>query len=200
MEELKEGKSKRMKRKHKQHSRPKRPFDKARIEEEAEIKKEFGLKNKKEIWRAEARIKSIRKKAKKLIFTSPKEQQILFNYLKKMGFSANTIGDILSLDKKDYLNRRLQTIVAVKGLAPTMKSARQLIIHKKVLVNGEAVNSPSYIVPVELENRISLKESKKRIDTENKKNKEIFHLPETQRVFDKKETPIEEKIEEMIVE
>ncbi len=169
-----------MKRKHKQYSRPKRPFDKARIEEEGKIKEEFGLKNKKEIWRAEARIKSIREKAKKLIFTNPKEQQVLFNYLKKIGFSTNSIGDILSLDKRNYLNRRLQTLVAVKGLAPTMKSARQLIIHKKVLVDGGVVNSPSYIVPVELENKIFLKETKGKID--------------------KKETLAEEKIEEIIEE
>ena len=34
-----------MKRKHKIYSRPKRPFDKVRIDEEAKIKEEFGLKN-----------------------------------------------------------------------------------------------------------------------------------------------------------
>ena len=33
-----------MKRKHKIYSRPKRPFDKARIDEEAQIKREYGLK------------------------------------------------------------------------------------------------------------------------------------------------------------
>ena len=60
-----------MKRKHKQYSKPKRPFDKVRIDEEAKIKEEFGLKNKKEIWRAEARIKSIREKAKGLIAIWP---------------------------------------------------------------------------------------------------------------------------------
>ncbi len=42
--------------KHKQYSKPKTPFDKARIDEEAQIKKEFGLKNKKEIWKANAKI------------------------------------------------------------------------------------------------------------------------------------------------
>ena len=39
-----------MKRKHKKYSKPKKPFDKAWIEEEARIKKEFGLKKKREIW------------------------------------------------------------------------------------------------------------------------------------------------------
>ena len=56
-----------MKRKHKKYSRPKRPFDKARIEEEKAIVKEFGLKNKKEVWKADAKVKSMREKAKKLI-------------------------------------------------------------------------------------------------------------------------------------
>ena len=63
-----------MKRKHKQYSRPKRPFDKERIIEEEQIKKEFGLKNKKEIWRSESKVKSIREKAKNLI-SAPKEEQ-----------------------------------------------------------------------------------------------------------------------------
>ena len=72
-----------MKRKHKLYSKPKRPFDKARIDEEAEVKKEFGLKNKKEIWKADSKIKSIREKAKKLIGADEKEQKALFDRLKK---------------------------------------------------------------------------------------------------------------------
>ncbi len=149
-----------MKRKHKKYSRPKRPFDKNRIEEEARIKNEFGLKNKKEIWRAEARIKSIREKAKKLISATPKEQKALFDRLKKTGLNVNSIADVLSLDKKDYLNRRLQTLVVKKRLAKTQKSARQLITHRKILVGEKFVDSPSYIVPVELEDKIISKQKK----------------------------------------
>lgn len=151
-----------MKRKHKTYSRPKRPFNKVRIDEEAETKKEFGLKNKKEIWKAEAKVKSIREKAKKLISASPEEQRALFEKLKKMGLNVNSITDVLSLDKSDYLKRRLQTIIANKKLATTLKSARQLIIHKKVLVDGEIVDSPSYIVSVDLEKKISIKAKKKK--------------------------------------
>lgn len=149
-----------MKRKHKTYSKPKRPFDKTRIDEEVAIKKEFGLKNKREIWKAEARIKSMREKAKKLIGKSEKEQKALFDRLNKIGMNVNSISDVLALDKKDYLKRRLQTIVLKKELATTAKGARQLISHKKVLVDGKAVNSPSYVVPVELENKISLKSKK----------------------------------------
>ena len=72
-----------MKRKHKNYSHPRRPFDKARIEEEAKIKKEFGLKNKREIWKADTKIKIIREKAKKLISSDKEKQQALFEQLKK---------------------------------------------------------------------------------------------------------------------
>jgi small subunit ribosomal protein S4 len=146
-----------MKRKHKKYSKPKRPFDKPRLEEEAEIKKEFGLKNKKEIWKANAQIKFLREKAKKIISAKPEEREKLFDKLKKIGLEVNSTSDILALNKKDYLKRRLQTIVVLKKLAPTIKTSRQLISHKKILVNGKVINSPSYIVPIELEDKISLK-------------------------------------------
>ena len=149
-----------MKRKHKRYSRPKRPFDKTRIDEEAQIIKAFGLKNKREIWKAQAKINSIRERAKKLISADPKEQQELFERLKKIGIKADSIADVLSLNEQDYLKRRLQTILVTKRMATTTKSARQLITHKKVLINGRALDSPSYIVPIGLENKISLKESK----------------------------------------
>ena len=150
-----------MKRKHKRYSRPKRPFDKTRIEEEAKIKEEFGLKNKVEIWKAESQIKSMRSKAIKLIPANPEDQKALFERLKKIGLKVNSIADVLSLDKKDYLNRRLQTVVAKKRIATTPKQARQMITHKKILVSGRVVDSPSYIVPINLEDKISLKEKTK---------------------------------------
>jgi len=149
-----------MKRKHKIYSRPKKPYDKKRIEEEAKIIKEFGLKNKREIWRADSKIKGIRERAKKLIVADPKEHQAFFDKLNKMGFKVNSLADVLSLDKKDYLNRRLQTVVFKKNLVTTIKTARQMITHKKVFVDGKIVNIPSYIVTTDLEDKIKLKESK----------------------------------------
>jgi small subunit ribosomal protein S4 len=146
-----------MKRKHKIYSRPKRPFEKSRIDEEATIKEDFGLKNKKEIWRADAKIKEFREKAKKLISSNPADQKVLFEKMKKIGLKVDSIADVLALEKEDYLRRRLQTIVQKKGLTSTVKEARQLIVHKKVLVDGRAVDSPSYIVPTELEGKITVK-------------------------------------------
>ena len=118
------------------------------------------MKNKREIWKADARIKEIREKAKNLISASPAEQKKLFDRLKKIGFNVNSIGNVLSLDKKDYLKRRLQTVLVNKRLAFTPKSARQLITHRKVLVGGKAIDSPSYIVPIDLEDKITIKKKK----------------------------------------
>ena len=176
-----------MKRKHKTYSRPKRPFDKSRIEEEGKIKKEFGLKNKKEIWKADAKVKSIREKAKKLIKASPEEQKALFERLQKIGLKVDSIADVLALDIEDYLGRRLQTIVAKKELAHTTKSARQKITHKKVLVDGKVINKPSYIVPVELEGKITIKKSKKKL--KKKEEKPAEESPT-------EEAPKEEKVSE----
>jgi small subunit ribosomal protein S4 len=156
-----------MKRKHKKYSRPKRPFEKARIEEEKEIIKEFGLKNKKEIWKAEAKVKSMREKAKKLISAKPEEQKVLFNKLNKIGMNVDSISGILSLNKGDYLKRRLQTVLVTKKLASTSRQARQFIVHKKVFVNDRIINKPSYIVPVELENKIKLKKKEKAEEEKN---------------------------------
>jgi small subunit ribosomal protein S4 len=151
-----------MKRKHKTYSKPKRPFEKARIGEEAKIKEEFGLKNKREIWKAEERIKSIREKAKNLISAGKNEKGAFFGRLGKIGFKADSISDVLSLDKRDYLKRRLQTVLVDKKMASTIKSARQLITHRKIFVGENIVNSPSYIVPVSMEDKISLKQDKRK--------------------------------------
>ncbi|MEX0920604.1 MAG: 30S ribosomal protein S4 [Candidatus Pacearchaeota archaeon] len=175
-----------MKRKIKKYSKPKRPFDKERIEEEAKIKKDFGLKNKKEIWKADSKIKSIREKAKKLIPAGEEEKQAFFDRLKKVGFNVDSIGDVLSLDKRDYLERRLQTILVKKGLVTTPKIARQLITHKKVLVNGRIVNIPSYVVPHDLEDKISIKKKAPKKPEASSKNKS--ETPETSI-----EKPVEEK-------
>ena len=161
-----------MKRKHKSYSRPKKPYDKKRIEEEAPIVEKFGLKNKREIWKAEARVDVIREKAKHLISASEEEKEAFFKRLRKIGLDVNSIADVLSLNKEDYMKRRLQTLVAAKGLAPTIKAARQFIVHKKILVAGEAVNSPAYVVPVELEGSISLKISNPKVKKELNEEKE----------------------------
>ena len=54
---------------------------------------------------------------------------------------GNTAEMLLSL-----LERRLDNVVFRLGFAPTRASARQLVSHRHVLVNGKRVNFPSYQV------------------------------------------------------
>ncbi len=42
------------------------------------------------------------------------------------------------------LESRLDNTVYRLGIAPTRRAARQLVLHKHILVNGELVNIPSY--------------------------------------------------------
>lgn len=59
-------------------------------------------------------------------------------------------------------------------MAHTSKAARQLITHKKVLIGGDSINAPSYIVPVEMENKISIKPAK----VKKKISKEVMEAAE----------------------
>lgn len=148
-----------MKRKHKSYARPRKPFDKARIEEEGQLVKKFGLKNKREIWRTDAKVSTIRSQAKKLIGGDEKSQQAFLKRLQEMGLRVEDMADVLSLTKEDLLARRLQTIVQQRKLAPSAKAARQMIVHRKVVVDGSRVDVPSFLVPLSLENKITIAES-----------------------------------------
>jgi len=74
-----------------------------------------------------------------------------------MGFLSKnaSLDDVLSLTIENILDRRLQTIVLKKNLANTSKQARQLITHGHIAVGNRRTVYPSFIVPTELENKIS---------------------------------------------
>ena len=58
---------------------------------------------------------------------------------------------------EDLLKRRLSSVVVTKGLAHTPKQARQMIVHKNIIVGDNVINVPSYIVPISLESEIKIK-------------------------------------------
>ncbi|MAH49361.1 30S ribosomal protein S4 [Candidatus Pacearchaeota archaeon] len=161
-----------IKRKKKKFSRPKQLFDRERIDSENKIVKRFGLKNKKEIWKAESEISKVRRQAKNLIPRSDAEKAQFFDKLNKIGFKISDISDVLALTGEDFLERRLQTFVFKKNLAHSPQQARQLIVHKKVLVDGKVVNIPSFIVSRDLENKILLKEQKVKMKKQETPKKE----------------------------
>ena len=149
-----------IKRKQQRFSRPRQLFNRARIDEEDLLVKKYGLKNKREIWKAEAQVSRLRRRAKSLIPKTDKEKKLFFEKLNKMGFKIAEVSDVLGLTKENWLDRRLQTFVHKKNLAASPREARQLIVHKKVFVAGAAVNAPSFFVTTDLENKISLKQKK----------------------------------------
>jgi len=150
-----------IKRKRKKYRRPKKLFDIVRIQEENELAKKYGLKNKREIWKAGSQISTIRRRAKTLIPKSEEEKEKFFKKLNNLGFSVANIADVLNLTKEDWFNRRLQTFVFKKNLAHSPEQARQLIVHKHILVNNNIVNIPSFIVTKELENKVTIKSGNK---------------------------------------
>ena len=163
------------KRKQKLYSRPRKPFDKIRIEEENVLKEKYGLKNKKEIWKADSAIGRMRNLAKDLIVGSAEEKKLFIERLQKKGFGVTSIADVLALKKEDWLKRRLQTIVHQKKLANTPKQARQFIAHQHILINGKTVNKPSYQVELEEESQIT---SDIKLAVKEKKKSKIEEIQE----------------------
>ena len=148
-------------RKHKTYVRPKKAYEKSRMEEENKIAEKYGLKNKREIWKTIAKVSYFRRRAKALAKSSNEEQEVLFNKLQNLGLKVNSIADVLALNVENLLNRRIQTVLLHKKLANTIKHARQMIVHRKVMINGSIVTTPSYLVSVEDENTLSLKKENK---------------------------------------
>jgi len=161
------------KRKRKQHSRPRRAFDKARIEEENVLKEKYGLKNKKEIWKADSAIARIRNLAKRSITKPDEEKKTFIERLQKIGFKVEKIADALALNKEDWLKRRLQTVIFMKKFANTPKQARQFVVHKHVSVGDRIVNIPSYQVSLEEEPSVRLNLVLKEKETKKSKIEEI---------------------------
>ncbi|MCS7134445.1 MAG: 30S ribosomal protein S4 [Candidatus Pacearchaeota archaeon] len=142
----------------KKYKRPKKLYDAARIAEEKELVKKYGLKNRKEIWKAEAKLKKIREQAKKMIL-HPEKQQDFLKRLASLGLIKNdaTLDDVLALTKENILERRLQTVVFRKNLARTIREARQLITHRKIKIGGRICDVPGRIIKIEEEKEITKK-------------------------------------------
>ena len=134
---------------------PSHPWKASRIEEEHGIQAQHGLKNMREIWKAKSQLRRYRRQAMRLIGAADtnqghgkREMEGLLASLNNKGLIASDaiLDDILSLGTEDILNRRLQAQVYYKGLATTMKQARQLVNHGLICVGDQKVTIPSYPV------------------------------------------------------
>ncbi|MBU0906973.1 MAG: 30S ribosomal protein S4 [Nanoarchaeota archaeon] len=144
------------------YRKPMKPFEASRIKEENELRNKYGLKNKKEIWKTQAKVTYFRHRAKALANKPHEEQEVLFRKLRALGLKVETTADVLDLKVEDLLNRRLPTVVAQKKIANTVKQARQMVTHKRIKIDGKTVNTPSYLVLVSEENKIEAKQKAKK--------------------------------------
>ncbi len=132
--------------------RPKKLWDADRLTEEKALKLEFGLKNMRELWMATSELKKYRREARRLLSLTEEERRDdagkILAKLARFGMlrEGGTIDEVLSLEVRMILERRLQTIVLRKGLARTMPQSRQLVTHGYITVNGSRVTRPSYLV------------------------------------------------------
>ena len=151
---------------HKQYQTPKRPFEKTRIEEETRLVIEYGLRNKREVWKAQAYLRRYRQAARDLLSlmsagadtkTFDTKKAVLIDHIQRMGLLGPDadIDDVLSLKVPAQLERRLQTLVYRQGLARSPKQARQLITHGHIAIKGKRVSIPGYRVNRSEETEIS---------------------------------------------
>ncbi|MGP8055989.1 MAG: 30S ribosomal protein S4 [Nitrososphaerales archaeon] len=136
----------------KQYSRPRSPWRADQLAQELYLLGTFGLRNKRELWKSQTQLSSIRKQARTLLAATEqvrlREEKKLLDSLRRRGLvtEAATLDDILSLTVEDLLSRRLQTMVFKKGMAVSPLHSRQLIVHGHVAIGGRAITIPGYEV------------------------------------------------------
>ena len=194
---------------------PKKRWDKPRIDKERGVKNKFGLKNKRELWKTETFLRKKKEDARKLLAMEleqrEKREKELIDSLSKFGLVSEKAGidDVLSMTTESLLERRLETIAWRKGLAGTIKQARQFIVHGHIAIKGKKVTIPSYMVKKDEEDKMGyygtppvVQEKKKREirkePTEKDKMKKEFDAakPVDEEAGEEKGEAIEEKTAE----
>ena len=142
--------------------KPKRPFNFDLKMEELKILGTFGLKTKRELWKARTELSRVRNQARSLLAlrqeVRDREEPILLNSLSRIGLVEQnaTLDDVLNLEIDDLLSRRLQTVIMKKFYFKTPYQARQAISHGHIMIGDRIVNIPSYVVKVDEEDKVKL--------------------------------------------
>ncbi|MBT3395391.1 30S ribosomal protein S4 [archaeon] len=186
------------KRQRKKYTTPSHPWQKERIDQEKELKRDYGLKNKEEIWKSTAKLRKVTTQVKKIIAAkdSPqalKEKEDLLTHLMKFKLIAKgtDLDDILELTTKDFLERRLQTIVFKRKVSRTIDQARQMIVHGHVLVDNKKITIPSYLVNADEEGKVVVNPNSRfaKEDMEDKKEVPGEYKGEKKEVVKTEEKP-----------
>jgi small subunit ribosomal protein S4 len=144
---------------------PKHPWEATRMEEERKLLEKYGLKNKRELWKAQSILRRIRGQARELQarlrigdVQAERETQQLLARLARLGvLSVGTpsLDDVLALTTEDILRRRFETIVFAHGMAPTAESGRKWIVHGHLTIGDHRVTRPGYLVRLDEEGQIA---------------------------------------------
>ncbi|KAH9591203.1 40S ribosomal protein S9 [Schistosoma haematobium] len=139
----------------KTYTTPRRPFEKERLDQELKLIGEYGLRNKREVWRVKYVLAKIRKSARELLTLDDKDPRRLFGgsallrRLVRVGVLPEDkmkLDFVLGLKIEDFLERRLQTQVFKLGLARSIHHARVLIRQRHIRVRKQMVNCPGFLV------------------------------------------------------
>jgi len=187
--------------------KPKRPLNYDLKMEELKTLGTFGLRTKKELWKAHTKLSSVRKQARSLLALEQdvreEKEPILMKSLAKIGLVSSdaTLDDVLNLQVTDLLTRRLQTLVFKKFGFKTPYQARQAVVHCHIMIGDRVINIPSYTVTtVEEENIRFTPESKIPEILEKSKDSQVEAGPEAENttenvVEDQPETSAEQVTE-----
>ncbi len=173
------------------YQKPSHPWERARIDTERVILEDYGLKNKKEIWKMQSKLRNITSQIKKIIGMPAEKSEALKGSLQKklvtLGLiqGAMPLEDAMNLSVNNIMDRRLQTLVYKKGMARSIGQARQFISHAHIVVGGRKITAPSYLVSVEEEPSIGFVA-----------NSSLFSQDHPERVvIEKKPKPKRKKVE-----
>jgi len=148
------------KKQRKKYETPRFPWRTDALQEELSLLGQYGLRNKRELWRHETMLSKFRGLARSLIGKTTEERmkmgEMLLTRLKKLGIlhEEAAFDGILDSTIEDILERRLQTIVFRKNLSKSMYQARQLITHGHIAIGNQRVTVPSYLVEKEEEEQV----------------------------------------------
>ncbi len=136
----------------KKYVAPGHPWQKTRLAEELIYVGEYGLRNKRELWRHRTLLTRFRGTARDLVALPLEERGLresqLIGRLNRLALieDKSKLDDVLNLTIRDVLERRLQTQVKRQGLSKTMHHARQLIVHGHIVLDNHRVTSPGMLL------------------------------------------------------
>jgi small subunit ribosomal protein S9e len=121
--------------------KPRRPYEKERLDAELKTVGEYGLRNKRELWRVQMQLSKIRNAARTLLTLEEKDPRRIFQgtALMRRMYRYGLLDDtqegldyVLALQPSDFLERRLQTLVFKLGHAKSIHHARVLIRQRHI--------------------------------------------------------------------